>query len=210
MSITEEKIRAKFGGDYVATAQTYRLGIGTFFSRHIADRFQGRRVLETCTGAGFCTISLAKVAEHVTTIEIDPAHHRQAVANIERAGLRPKVTLVSGDVMAVEVLDRCGPFDAAFLDPDWAVTGPDHVYRFKSSNTRPPSDLLLARILERCDNVALILPASIPAEELDGLRQHERETLILDGARELLCLYFGSLMQSPSTATEWYASSSGS
>ncbi len=35
------------------------------------------------------------------------------------------------------------PFDAAFLDPDWALSGPSHVYRFQRSNTRPPADMLL-------------------------------------------------------------------
>ena len=205
MSITQAEIRAKFGGDYVATPQTYRLGIGWFFSRHFAERFQGRRVLETCTGAGFCTIALAERAEHVTTIEIDRRHRDQAEANVETAGLRERVTFVSGDVLAG--FCACGDFDAAFLDPDWHVTGPDHVYRFQHSNMRPPADALLASILERIDDVALVLPPSIPASELAHLRQHEQERLFLDGHHELTCLYFGSLARRPKS--EWRASASG-
>jgi 16S rRNA G966 N2-methylase RsmD len=99
MEISNENIRAKFGDDYVATAHTFRLGIGIFFSSHIADRYRGLRVLETCTGGGFCTISLAKVAAHVITVEIDREHRDQACANVARAGLQSKVTFVPGDVM---------------------------------------------------------------------------------------------------------------
>jgi hypothetical protein len=161
--------------------------------------------LETCTDAGFCTIALAETAERVITVEIDPEHHSQALVNVEKAGLLPQVTFVSGDILAPGVLDSCGPFDAAFLDPDWAVTGPDHVHRFRQSNMRPPADLLLARILERTSDIALILPTSIAGSEFDGLPQHERETLFLDESRELFCLYFGSLMQR-SGLTEWHAS----
>jgi hypothetical protein len=204
MTITPAEIRAKFGGDYVATAQTFRLGIGRFFSRHLAERFRGRRVLETCTGAGFCTIALAEVAEHVTTVEIDPDHQKQASVNVGKAGLLPWVTFFSGDVLADGTLDSCGRFDAAFLDPDWAVTGPEHVYRFRRSNMRPPADVLLAKILERIDDVALILPPSIAEVEFDGLPQHECEILFLDGSRELFCLYFGSLMQRQGF-TDWHA-----
>jgi hypothetical protein len=205
VKITKEMIRAKFGDDYVATERTFRLGIGKFFSYHIAERFQDKRVLETCTGGGFCTISLARVAEHVVTVEVDPDHQLQAAENIERAGLGAKVTFISGDILSGDVLKRCGNFDAAFLDPDWAIAGTDHVYRFKNSNTRPPSDLLLASLLGRCDSVALVLPASVDQEELDGLPQHELETLYLDGMPELVCLYFGPLMHSPGLATSWYA-----
>src|SRR5664279_3406543 len=138
MVVDPRHIRAKFGDDYVATDDTFRLGIDTRVTRHFAARFVGRVVLETCTGAGFTTIALAGSAAHVLTVEIEPAHLLQARSNVERAGLLNKVTFVTGDVLAEGFLEGCTPFDSAFLDPDWAVSGFGHVCRFRNSNMRPP------------------------------------------------------------------------
>jgi protein-L-isoaspartate O-methyltransferase len=66
-------IRDKFGDDYIANEHTFIMGINHRFTEHIAERFRGLKVLETCTGAGFTTISLACVARHVITVEINPA-----------------------------------------------------------------------------------------------------------------------------------------
>ena len=193
MAVDAQAIRAKFGGDYVATERTFVLGIDHRFTRHMAERFRGRTVLETCTGAGFTTIALARVAAHVVTVEIDPAHQDQARENLARAGLVERVTFITGDVLAESVLDGCLPFDAAFLDPDWAQTGPGHVYRFRPSNMRPPADRLLDCVLSRTPDAALVLPPQLELRELDGLPAHEREALFLAGSLELYCLYFGAL-----------------
>lgn len=131
-------IRAKFGDDYVANEHTFLMGIDRRFTSHIAERFRNRRVLETCTEAGFTTIALARVAAHVITVEIDPAHQVQARQNLAKAGLLDRVTFVLGDILDERIWDRLPPVDAAFLDPDWAVTGPDHVHRFVHSCTWPP------------------------------------------------------------------------
>ncbi len=183
----------KFGGDFIATERTYRMGIDQRFSRLIAARFAGRRVLETCTGGGFTTMALARVAAHVTTVEIDPRHQEQARQNLDRAGLSDRVTFIAGDVMAAETLAHCQPCDAAFLDPDWAVTGPDHAYRFPQSNTEPPTDALLERILRQISDLALVLPPLIAVAELEGIPAHERQALCLDDRQELYCLYFRAL-----------------
>lgn len=188
-----EEIRAKFGGDYVATEPTFRMGIDLRFTTAMAARFAGRRVLETCTGGGFSTIALARAAAHVVTVEIDPAHQAQARRNVETAGLLDHVTFVTGDVQDQAVLARCPPFDAAFLDPDWAATGPNHRFRFLRSNTRPPADALLDRILALTPDVALVLPPRIDLDELAGLPPHERQELYLGPSHELYCLYFGRL-----------------
>lgn len=193
MSLDRRRITIKFGDEYVANERTYTMGIGRRFTPHIAERFSGRRVLETCTGAGFTTIALARKAVHVVTIEIDPSHQAQARQNVEIAGLLDRVTFVSGDVLEDSVLNQCPTFDSAFLDPDWAVSGPEHVYRFRHANTQPPADLLLHKILRLTSDIALILPPFIDTRELEGLPMHERQSLYLGEVQELYCLYFGSL-----------------
>lgn len=193
------EIRKKFGDEYVANERTFTMGIDRRFTKHIAGRFNGRRVLETCTGGGFTTIALAREALHVVTIEIDPAHQEQARKNVEKAGLQDRVTFVAGDVLDESVLNGCPQFDAAFLDPDWAVTGPGHVYRFRESNTRPPADVLLEKILGMTPDVAIVLPPLVDTRELEGLPMHERQKLYLGDSHELYCLYFGGLSRSRGT-----------
>lgn len=186
-------IRDKFGDDYLATERTFRLGIDIRLTRCIAQRFQGRTVLETCTGGGFTTIALAEVAAHVVTIEIDPEHLAQARANVARTGVQDKVTFVAGDALSDELLGSIQGIDAAFLDPDWAVTGPEHVYRFRHSNMRPPADTLLEKALRMTEHVALILPPTIDLREIEDLPPHELQTIYLGNSHALYCLYFGAL-----------------
>lgn len=189
-------IRAKFGDDYEATERTYRLGIDARLTRHIAARYLGLRVVETCTGGGFTTIALARVAAHVKTVEIDPFHQQQARENVRRAGLDHKVEFVLADTMSAPVLDSIAPTDAAFLDPDWAISGANHLFRFRDSNMQPPADLLLESALRRTRNVAIILPPGLALEELQGLPGHERQSLFLGEEHVLYCLYFGALARS--------------
>lgn len=188
-----EQVRAKFGDDYCADEQTFVMGIDRRFTAHMAERFRGRRVLETCTGGGFTTIALAREAEHVVSVEIDPVRQAQAARNLERAGLRDRVTFVAGDVLDERVWSGLPRVGAAFLDPDWAVMGPEHVHRFVHSTTRPPADVLLRRVLRATHNVALVLPPGLNLRELEGLPVHERQRLYLGGCHELYCLYFGEL-----------------
>lgn len=190
-------IRDKFGDDYWADEHTFVMGIDRRFTIHIARRFKSRTVLETCTGAGFTTISLAGVSKHVITVEIDPNHQRQAVHNVEKAGLSDRVTFIRGDILNPLLLKKLPPVEAVFIDPDWAVTGPAHVYRFKDSNMRPPADALLDTILKLTGNAAVVLPPALDTQELDGLPGHELERLYLGESHELYCLYFGDLMTAP-------------
>ena len=67
----KNKIYKKFGGHYLADDQTFLMGIDIRFTDHLAYRMKDLIVLETCTGGGFSTISLAKYAKHVYTVEID-------------------------------------------------------------------------------------------------------------------------------------------
>jgi len=189
-------IRAKFGLDYVANERTFVMGIDQRFTAKMAERFCRRLVLETCTGGGFTTIALARVATHVITVETDSAHHEQARQNVATAGLLDRVTFVLADIMDGKTLDGLPSVDAAFLDPDWAVTGPDHVHHFLQSSTRPPADALLERAFRTTRNVALVLPPSLDIHELDALPGHERQKLYMGQHHELYCLYFGDLVAS--------------
>ena len=71
MKTSPNIIREKFGDDYMADERTFIMGIDQRFTKHFAERFIGFYVLETCTGAGFTTLSLARTAKHVFTVEID-------------------------------------------------------------------------------------------------------------------------------------------
>ncbi len=189
-------IREKFGDDYIADDRSFIMGIDQRFTSHFSERFNGFNVLETCTGAGFTTISLARTAKHVYSIEIDKTIQKDAISNIEKAGLLTQVTFIQGNILDQSLLENLPSVDAAFIDPDWAVTGPKHVYRFKHSNTRPPADIVLNNILKITQNVAIVLPPNIDVQELKSLPYHERERLYLGESHELFCLYFGKLIRS--------------
>lgn len=195
MEVNSKVIREKFGDDYIADERTFIMGIDQRFTKHFAERFIGLNVLETCTGAGFTTLSMARTATHVFTVEIDEANQKKAISNIEKAGLSTKVTFIFGNILEPEILKGLPMFDAAFIDPDWAVTGPDHEYRFKRSNTQPPADVVLRNMLKKTDNVAIVLPPFIEVEEFAELPKHELEKLYIGESHELFCLYFGDLIR---------------
>lgn len=196
MILNPNAIREKFGDDYIADERTFIMGIDQRLTRHFAERFIGLTALETCTGAGFTTISLARTAKHVITVEIDESIQKKAISNIKKAGLSAKVSFLLGSILETEIIKRIPKVDAVFIDPDWAVTGPDHIYRFQQSNTQPPADLVLRNMLKLTDNVAIVLPPFIPVEEFEGLPKHELEKIYLGESHELYCLYFGDLIRS--------------
>ncbi|MBN2348794.1 MAG: RsmD family RNA methyltransferase [Bacteroidales bacterium] len=188
-----EKIIEKFGKNYIADDYSYIMGIDIRFSNHLAQRFIGRVVLETCSGAGFTTISLATYAKHVYSVEIDKSRLETAKKNIQIARLENKITFLNGDVTMTKILDLIPNIDAAFIDPDWATTGDNHVFRFLNSNTRPPSDKLLESIFKKTLNITIIQPPYIDRAEFKKLPSHEFEILYLNGNPELYCLHFGEL-----------------
>ena len=191
MNITA--IREKFGDDYWADEYTFIMGIDQRFTDHFAERFIGLKVLETCTGGGFTTISLARTAKHVFTVEVDQFRQGKAIENIQKAGISSSVSFICGSILDPEILRKIPKIEAAFIDPDWAVTGPDHVYRFIQSNTRPPADIALKSMLKLTENVAIVLPPFVDIKEFNDLPEHEREKLYLGESHELFCLYFGKL-----------------
>ncbi len=190
-----KEIQKKFGADYVADDYTFIMGIDFRFTTHFAERFQNLKVIETCTGAGFTTISLARTAAHVYTVEIEETHQTQALSNVEKAGLESNVSFIHGSILDQHVLNRLPAVDAAFIDPDWAVIGSNHVYKFIDSNTQPPADIILNKIFGITKDVAIVLPPFIDVQEFENLPDHERESLYLGNNHELFCLYFGRLMK---------------
>ncbi len=188
-------ILKKFGDYYTASERTFIMGIDKKFTSHFAERFKNFVVLETCTGGGFTTISLARTAKHVITFEIDRSIQEDAAQNIKKADLSDRVTLINGNILNQNLIENLPPINSAFLDPDWAVTGPDHIYRFTNSNTNPPADVLLNKIFIITNNVALVLPPFIDIKELEGLPEHELEQLYMGDSLELYCLYFGKLIK---------------
>ena len=189
----KDMIFNKFGEYYFADDITFLMGIDIRFADHLAFRMKDRIVLETCTGGGFTTIALANYANHVYTVEIDSLRIKDAERNAEIAGVENKITFINNDILSKEIDKAIPDIDAAFLDPDWAVSGPDHEYRFRNSNTRPPSDLLLNLIFLKTKNVTLIQPPFVDPEEFKHLPPHECEKLYLNGQHELFCLHFGDL-----------------
>lgn len=196
-------IRAKFRGDYIADEQTYVMGIDYRLASKFAGRFDTLTVLETCTGAGFTTIALARVAKHVVTVEVNPAHQDQARYNISIAGLSDRVTFVMGDVLDENVWRRLPAFEAAFLDADWAITGPEHVHRLRRSTMRPPPDMLLERVFQVTRDAAIVLPPKLDLGEFVTLPPHERQKLFLERRHELNCLYFGALARAIGETECW-------
>lgn len=191
----KKKIKEKFGKFYLADEYSFIMGIDIRFTEHLAKRFKNKTVLETCTGAGFTTISLAKYAKHVYSVEIDNNRLEKAKENSQMAGYVDNITFINGDITALEILNSIPDIDSAFIDPDWAISGDKHIFRFHNSNTKPPSDKLLNQIRKKTPNVTLIQPPCIDKKEFKYLPIHECESLFLNGRHELYCLHFGDLIQ---------------
>jgi predicted O-methyltransferase YrrM len=76
-----------------------------------------RRILEIGTLTGYSTIWLARAAEHVTTLELDPGNAEIARRHLTAAGVAERVDLLVGP--AVDSLATLtGTFDLIFIDAD--------------------------------------------------------------------------------------------
>ena len=88
---------------------------------HLLARMAGaRRVLEIGTLGGYSTIWLARALPEggaLVSLEVDPHHADVARANIARAGLTDRVTVMTGAAIdTLATLD--GTFDFIFIDAD--------------------------------------------------------------------------------------------
>ena len=85
-----------------------------------------RRALEIGTSTGHSSVwiawALSKTGGKLTTIEIDPSRHAEAVHNFEEAGVAPFVDARLADAHEL-VKQLPGPFDFVFSDADkgWYV-----------------------------------------------------------------------------------------
>jgi uncharacterized protein len=77
------------------------------------------QVLDTATGLGYTTIEAIRTAEHVTTIELDPAALSVCRLNPWSQGLfdNPKITQVIGDSFDVVAEMEAGRFTRVIHDP---------------------------------------------------------------------------------------------
>jgi caffeoyl-CoA O-methyltransferase len=85
-----------------------------------------RRALEIGTSTGHSSVwiawALSKTGGRLTTLEIDPSRHAEALRNLEEAGLARLVDARLGDAHEL-VKELPGPFDFVFSDADkgWYV-----------------------------------------------------------------------------------------
>lgn len=88
---------------------------GSGFIADYIKKHNIKNILEIGTAIGTSAIRFAKIRNdiHVTTIEIDPVRHEQAVKNIEAEGLSDRITAVLGDALCTEI---SGTFDLIFID----------------------------------------------------------------------------------------------
>ena len=92
--------------------QASRQSIATYRAGFFAGR---KHVLEIGTGTGSDTAALAKVAQHVTTIDGDPVASELAKRNLALQGIT-NVTFLVGDAQAL-VPTLTEHFDALYADP---------------------------------------------------------------------------------------------
>lgn len=121
---------------------------------HLLARAVGaRRILEVGTLGGYSTIWLARALAddgELVSLELDPRHAEVARANIERAGLHDRVTVVVGpaaDSLAELVAEGAEPFDLVFIDAD--KQGNAGYFRRALELTRPGSLIVVDNVVRR-------------------------------------------------------------
>ena len=190
-----EKIIKKFGKEYQVDNETFIMGIHYLLGDHIAQRFKGYDVvLDTCCGAGFMSIALAKYVNQVIAVEINPKYLEQAKNNVKIADISSKIRFILGYILYNKTTKTIHNIDGFFLDPDWAaVVEIKTTHTSKLSSMQPPADRLFTEMSERTKNIALRLPKEIDLSELENLPSHELEKIYLDDDFKFYRAYFGKL-----------------
>jgi predicted O-methyltransferase YrrM len=118
---------------------------------HLIALMQGaQRILEVGTLAGYSTIWLARALPdygRLVTLEIDPKHAAVAEANIARAGLSDRVSIMVGSAhQSLPTLVANGSqFDLVFIDADKVSTPTYLDYALKL--TRPGSIIIIDNVV---------------------------------------------------------------
>jgi predicted O-methyltransferase YrrM len=88
----------------------------------LAQMAGAKHILEIGTLGGYSTIWLARALPddgQLVSLEIDPEHAKVARENLERAGLSPKVQIVTGAALdSLRNMQQPAPFDFIFIDAD--------------------------------------------------------------------------------------------
>lgn len=191
-----EKLIEKFGGRFVGDDETYRKGTHHFSAEKIANNFVDyKEVLETCSGAGFVTIYLARNAEHVIAVDINPDHLEQARENVGLAGLSSRVTFINGDATDPLLHKLFPDVDSAFLDPDWTRDGSlETPYARILSEMHPDGEVLFNNVTKLTANIAFRIPRTLNLDSLSGMPPHEIEEHVSSkGKLKFFVAYFGDL-----------------
>lgn len=116
--------------------QASRESIASYRARYFAGR---RHILEIGTGTGSDTAALARVAEHVTTIDGDPDTCELAKRNLSLQGIT-NVTFLVGKAEEL-IPSLTNPFDALFADPMRRTKSGERVW--SGEDYAPPLSFLL-------------------------------------------------------------------
>src|SRR3989344_5170636 len=124
MDMQKSEVINKFGDDFLVDEETFIMGVHHLFANRIALKFQGYKiVLDTCCGAGFMAIALAKIVDRVISFDINLEHLSQAKTNAKIAGVAGKIDFIDADILDKNSFTLFQEIDGAFLDPDWAKPG---------------------------------------------------------------------------------------
>jgi len=118
--------------------QASRFAISEYRSKYFAGL---NHVLEIGTGTGADTAALARVVNHVTTIELDPARAEMARENLKVQGIK-NVTSLAGDLDSVLPKIDLSTFDGLYADPARRSRSGD---RFREADDYSPP---LAKLIE--------------------------------------------------------------
>jgi predicted O-methyltransferase YrrM len=119
---------------------------------HLLALTQGaKRILEIGTLGGYSSIWLARALPpggRMITLEFEPKHARVARENLDRAGFKAVVEILTG--RAIDLLPGLGgagaePFDVVFIDADKAST-PDY-FAWALKLTRPGSLIIVDNVV---------------------------------------------------------------
>ncbi|WP_321888717.1 O-methyltransferase [Paraburkholderia bannensis] len=145
---------------------------------HLLARIQGaRRILEIGTLGGYSAIWLGRALPSdgvLVSLEFSPENAAVARANIARAGLSDKVTVVTGlalDALDAMLRDGAAPFDFVFIDAD-KQSNPQYLERVL--RLARPGTVIVADNVVRSGRIA---DASDQDADVVGLREYfERVT----------------------------------